>query len=56
MRRKARRRVRGVGIGAHQLAGARPLQLAALEHQAIDALAGGPPSEQTPLDLGALEA
>jgi hypothetical protein len=36
--------------------GARPLQLAALEHQAIDALATGAPGEQAALHLGALEA
>jgi hypothetical protein len=56
VRRKACRRVRGVGVGAHQLAGARPLQLAALEHQAVDALAAGTPGDQTPLHLGAIES
>ena len=56
MRGEARRGVRGVGVGAHQLAGARPLQLAALEHQAVDALAAGAPGDQAALHLGAVEA
>jgi hypothetical protein len=38
---KARGGVGRVRVGAHQLAGARPLQLAAPEHQAVDALAAG---------------
>jgi hypothetical protein len=56
LRSEARRGVRGVGIGAHQLAGARPLQLAALQHQAVDALAAGTPGDQAPLHLGAVES
>ena len=56
MRGEARRGVRGVGVGAHQLAGARPLQLAALEDQAVDALAAGAPGHEAALHLGALEA
>jgi hypothetical protein len=53
---EALRGIRGVGIGAHQLSGARPLQLAALEHQAVDAFATGPPGHQPALHLGAVEA
>jgi pimeloyl-ACP methyl ester carboxylesterase len=56
MGRKARGGIGGVGVGANELAGAGPLQLAALEHQAVDALAAGPPGEQPPLHLRALEA
>ena len=56
MRGEARRGVRRIGIRAHQLPGARPLPLAALEDQAVDALAAGPPGEQAALDLGAVEA
>jgi hypothetical protein len=53
---EARGSVRGVGIRANQLAGACPLQLAALEDQAVDALAAGAPGEQAPLDLRPVEA
>jgi hypothetical protein len=35
---------------------ARPLQLAALKDQAVDALAAGAPGEQAALHLGAVEA
>jgi hypothetical protein len=45
VRREARRRIRGVGVGAYQLAGAGALQLAALKDQAVDALAAGPPGD-----------
>jgi hypothetical protein len=56
MRGEARCGVRGVGVGPHELAGPCPLQLAAPEHQAVDAFAAGAPGEQTPLHLGALQA
>jgi hypothetical protein len=46
VRREARRGIGGVGIRAHQLPGARPLQLAALEDQAVDALATSAPSQR----------
>ena len=46
----------GIGIGPHQLAGARPLQLAALQDQAVDGLAAGTPGHEPALDLRALEA
>jgi hypothetical protein len=54
VRREARRGIGGVGIRAHQLPGARPLQLAALEDQAVDALATSAPSHEPALHLGAL--
>jgi hypothetical protein len=47
--------VGGVRIRAHQLPGAGPLQLTALEDQAIDALATGTPGDQAPLHLSAIE-
>ena len=53
---EARRCVRGVRVGAHQLAGARPLQLTTLEDKAVDGLAAGMPGHEAALDLGALEA
>jgi len=56
VRREARRGVRGVGVGPHQLAGARPLQLAALQDQAVDALTPSPPGNEPALHLSALEA
>jgi hypothetical protein len=56
VRGKACCRVRGVGVGAYELPGACPLQLAALQDQAVDALAAGAPGHEAALDLGALEA
>jgi hypothetical protein len=56
MCREARRGIRGVRVGAHQLACARPLQLAALQDQAIDALAAGAPRHEATLHLSAVEA
>jgi hypothetical protein len=47
VRREARRGGGGVGIRAHQLSGARPLQLAALEDQAVDALPTRPPAARS---------
>jgi hypothetical protein len=55
MCREARRGVGGIGIGANQLPGARPLQLAALKDQIVDALAAGPPGDQATLHLGTIE-
>ena len=56
VRGEARRGVRGVGVGARQLTGTGPLQLATLKHQAVDALAAGPPGHQPALHLRAVEA
>jgi hypothetical protein len=56
VRREARCRVRSIRIRADQLPGARPLELAALEDQAVDALTTGPPGDQAPVHLGAVEA
>ena len=56
VRREARRGIGGIRVGPHQLPGARPLQLAAPQDQAVDALATGAPGEETPLHLGAVEA
>jgi hypothetical protein len=55
-RGEARRGIGTVRVGPHQLPGARPLQLAALEHQAVDGLAAGAPGDQAPLHLRAVEA
>jgi hypothetical protein len=55
MGRKARGGIGSIGIRAHQLPGARPLQLAAVQDQAVDALAAGAPGDQAPLHLGAVE-
>jgi hypothetical protein len=56
VRGEARRGIRGIGVGPHQLPGACSLQLAALQDQAVDALAAGAPGDEAPLHLRAVEA
>jgi hypothetical protein len=56
VRSEACRCIGRVGVGPHQLSGAGPLQLTALENQAVDALTTGAPGDQAPLHLSAVEA
>ena len=53
---EARRGIGGIRVGAHELSGPCPLQLAALEDQAVDGLATGAPGDQATLHLCAIES
>jgi hypothetical protein len=56
MRGEARRGIGGIGVGPNELPGARPLHLAALKDQAVEAFAAGAPGDQAPLHLRAVKS